>query len=196
MKTKSAEAARGILAGEVLLAALSDRWRQLRSRGIAAIVFGLAVFHWPDVTMMTLTFLWAVYSSVDGALALWSAFVGRAGAPRLWLALVGVAGIACGAMAFAMPETVADRLILFVAAWAAVTGMMQICGAVQLRKAVEGEWILILDGAMAIVFAAALIVWPNLQIPALMWLVGWFAILLGALYLAQAQWLRNGGADR
>ena len=87
--------------------------------------------------------------------------------------------------------TLKPLLVAFVAAWAIVTGLGQVRGAIQLRKVVDGDWVLVLDGAMAIVFGVALIVWPRLPGPALVWLVGWVAILLGSLYLAMGYWLRN-----
>jgi uncharacterized membrane protein HdeD (DUF308 family) len=137
---------------------LAQHWWLLRWRGVAAIAFGLVVFHWPHLTLLTLTFLWAAYSLVDGALVLWGALMGKTGLPRMWLVLIGLGGIVSGSVAIAVPETVAGLLVFFVAAWAIATGLMQIGSAVQLRKAVDGEWILILDGAMAILFGVFLIV--------------------------------------
>jgi uncharacterized membrane protein HdeD (DUF308 family) len=61
----------------------------------------------------------------------------------------------------------------------------------QLRKVVDADWVLALDGIMAIVFGVALLAWPQLSGPALVWLVGWFGILLGSLYLAIGYWLRE-----
>jgi uncharacterized membrane protein HdeD (DUF308 family) len=174
-----------------LLDAFTAHWWLLRLRGIAAIAFGVLAFHFGGESHFGLTYLWGAYSLVDGLLALWAAVGGKAGTPRHWLGLIGVAGVASSVLAFAMPEVVAALLVLFVAAWAIVTGAMQVWGAIQLRKVVDANWILALDGIMAIVFGVALLVWPRIAGLALVWLVGWFGILLGSLYLAIGYWLRD-----
>jgi uncharacterized membrane protein HdeD (DUF308 family) len=181
---------RGAFATTALLEALSGHWWLLRLRGGAAIIFGLLVFQLGDESHRALTVLWGGYSMLDGLLVLWAAVTGKKGTPRSWLALTGLAGIASAAMAFTMPDSVAAWLVVFVAAWAIVTGMTQVAGAIELRKVVEGDWILALDGIMAIVFGVALVLWPRLSGPALVWLVGWFGVLLGSLYLAIGYWLR------
>jgi uncharacterized membrane protein HdeD (DUF308 family) len=185
----------GSLASMEFLAALAEHWKLLRLRGVIAIAFGLVVFYWPDLTVPTLTFLWAAYALVDGVVSLWGALTGKTRTPRLLMALIGLTGIASSLVVFVMPETIGDWLVVSIAAWAAVTGVMQVWSAGQLRKAVNGEWILALDGAMTVLFGVALIIWPHLEFPALVWLVGWFAILLGALYFGVAVWLRDRKAD-
>ena len=164
--------------------------RLLRLRGSAAIAFALLAFFWPRLTLLGLTVLWAGYSFVDGILALSAAISGKAGTPRAWLALIGAAGIACAGAVVASPETIAAHLVAIVAAWAILTGAMQIWAALELRKTVDGEWILALDGTGAILFGVALVVWPQLETVALVWLIGWFAMLLGGLYLAIGIWLK------
>jgi uncharacterized membrane protein HdeD (DUF308 family) len=190
MSSSDLDPGRGAFATSALLEALSGHWWLLRLRGVAAIVFGLLAFHLGDESHRALTFLWGAYSLVDGLLVLWAVATGRTGTPRPRLALAGLAGIASAAMAFTMPDTVATWLVLFVAAWAIVTGILQVASAIQLRKVVEADWILTLDGIMAIVFGMALVAVPRIAEPALVWLVGWFGILLGSLYIAIGYWLR------
>jgi uncharacterized membrane protein HdeD (DUF308 family) len=171
-----------------------DRHGRLMSwRGATAIVFGLLIFLWPHLTLRALTLLWGGYSSVDGVLVLGAAIAARAGTPRLLLGLVGAAGLACAGAVLAAPETIAPLLVAIVSAWAIVTGALQVWVARELRKAVEGEWILALDGAGAIAFGVALALWPRLHIAALVWLIGCFAILLGTFYLAVGTWLARRG---
>ncbi|MBV8187954.1 MAG: DUF308 domain-containing protein [Alphaproteobacteria bacterium] len=190
MTSSNLDPGRGAFATTALLEALSGQWWLLRLRGVAALVFGLLAFHVGDESHRALALLWGAYSLLDGLLVLWAAVTGRTGTPRPWLALTGLAGIASATMAFTMSATVAAWLVLFVAAWAIVTGIMQVAGAIQLRKVVEADWILALDGIMTIVFGIALVAWPRIAEPALVWLVGWFGILLGSLYIAIGYWLR------
>jgi uncharacterized membrane protein HdeD (DUF308 family) len=174
-----------------LLDALAQHWWLLRLRGVAAIAFGVLAFHLGSAPHLALTYLWGGYSLLDGLLVLWAAVTGRTGTPRHWLGLVGLAGIASAAMAFTMPDRVAALLAVFVAAWAIATGAMQVWGAIQLRKVVDADWILVLDGIMAIVFGLVLAVLPDIAELAFVWLVGWFGVALGGLYLGIGYWLKD-----
>src|SRR5262245_52837216 len=131
-----------------LVRALADNWWLLLLRGVASIIFGVLAFIWPGLTLVALIFLWGAYAIVDGAIAVWAAISGRSAqlAPRWWLAIVGIVGLLAGLVAFASPGLTALVLLMFIAAWAIVIGVMEIWGAIQLRKEIEGEWWLILSG--------------------------------------------------
>jgi uncharacterized membrane protein HdeD (DUF308 family) len=176
-----------------LLRALAQNWWLLLLRGIAAILFGILAFAWPGLTLLTLIFLWGAYTIVDGICALWATFTGGAGgmAPRWWLAIVGVAGIIAGLLAFAWPGVTAFVLLLFIASWAIVTGLMQIIGAIRLRKEIEGEWLLVLSGALWVLFGLVLFAQPGAGALALVWLIGWSAVIIGVLYIVLAFRLRS-----
>jgi uncharacterized membrane protein HdeD (DUF308 family) len=176
------------IAGVALLRALADNWWLLLLRGIAAIAFGILAFMWPVLTLLTLIFLWGAYAVVDGVLALWGAIAGPKGymGSRLWLAVVGIAGVLAGLLAFAWPGVTALVLLLFIAVWAIIIGVMQIWGAIQLRKEIEGEWLLILSGLLSVAFGVLLLVQPGAGALAVVWIIGWYAILAGCLYIALA----------
>ena len=66
--------------------------------------------------------------------------------PRWWLAIVGIAGLAAAFMAFTRPGLTIAVLLMVIAVWAIVFGIMEIIGAIQLRKEIDNEWFLILSG--------------------------------------------------
>lgn len=179
----------------LMLRALAENWWLLLLRGIAAIVFGILAFFWPGITLLTLVFLWGAYALVDGVIALWAAISGRVPSmtpgPRWWLGIVGLAGIAAGIMTFAWPGMTTFILLMFIAAWAIVTGVMEIWGAVRLRKEIEGEWLLILSGLLSVAFGIILFAQPGTGALALVWFIGWFAVLFGAVNIALAFRLRQ-----
>ncbi|MFZ0093404.1 MAG: HdeD family acid-resistance protein [Pseudolabrys sp.] len=176
------------IAGAALLRKLADNWWLLLLRGIAAIVFGVLAFVWPVLTLLTLTFLWGAYAIADGILALWEAIAGQGGhvGSRFWLAIVGIAGIIAGLLAFAWPGVTALVLLMFIAVWAIVTGLFEIWGAIQLRKEIEGEWLLVLSGLLSVAFGVILLARPGIGALAVVWLIGWYAILAGAIYITLA----------
>src|SRR5262249_9895057 len=137
----------------LLLNALAKHWWLLLLRGICAILFGALTFVWPRITLLTLVLLYGSYALADGVLALAAGVLGVAeavmgGAPaaRWWLALVGLLGIAVGILTFAWPGITALVLLLFIAGWAIATGVLQIVGAIRLRKEIDNEWLLIASG--------------------------------------------------
>lgn len=181
------------LTGVALLRAMADNWWLVLLRGIAAIAFGILAFIWPVITLLTLTLLWGAFAVADGLLALWGAIAGPRGhmGSRLWLAIVGIAGVLAGLLAFAWPGVTALVLLLFIAIWAIIIGVMQIWGAIQLRKEIEGEWLLILSGLLSVAFGVLLLVRPGLGALAVVWIIGWYAILEGGLLIALALRLKK-----
>jgi uncharacterized membrane protein HdeD (DUF308 family) len=175
-----------------LLASLANNWWVLLLRGLAALIFGVLAFTLPGATLIAVALVWGVYAAADGLLSLWAAISGKgAMAPRWWLFIVGIVGVLAGVVTFAWPVKTAFILLLFIGAWAVVTGVMQIVGAIRLRREIEGEWLLILSGALSVVFGLLMFARPAAGALATVWIIGGFAILLGLTYVALAFRLRR-----
>ena len=176
-----------------LLPALAENWLLLLLRGIVTIAFGVLAFIWPGLTLLTLIFLWGAYAIADGVFALGAAVSNKGGeiAPRWWLALIGLAGILVGLLAFVWPAITAQVLLVFIASWAILTGALQIWGAIQLRKEIDVEWMLVLSGLLSIALGVALLARPGVGALAVIWLIGSFAILVGCIYVSLALWLKK-----
>jgi uncharacterized membrane protein HdeD (DUF308 family) len=176
-----------------LLRSLAENWWLLLLRGIAAIAFGTLAFFWPGLTLLTLTLLWGAYSLSDGVFALWTA-VSAKGAEtesRSWIALTGVVSILAGLVTFFWPDMTAMVLLIFIATWAIIIGALQVWGAIQLRKEIEGEWLLALNGVLSIAFGMIMFVRPAVGALAVVWMIGWFAIFAGCTYIALAFRLKH-----
>jgi len=178
-----------------LLHELSKHWWLLLLRGIAAIVFGVLAFIWPGLTLLTLVILYGVFAIIDGVLALAAVF-GRTGpdVPKWWLVLTGILGIGAGLIALLWPGITALVLIIFIGAWAIVRGIMEIIAAIQLRKEIEGEWLLILAGVLSVLFGLGVLIYPGAGALALAWLIGIYAIAIGAVIVMLALRLRQHNA--
>jgi uncharacterized membrane protein HdeD (DUF308 family) len=175
-----------------MLTALAENWWLLLLRGIAAIVFGVLAFIWPGVTLALLVLLYGAFALVDGAFALAAAIMGKAGiGPRWWLAIVGLLGIGAGVLTFLWPGITALVLLVFIAAWSIMSGIFQIIGAIQLRKEIDNEWLLVVAGLISVVFGILLLAWPASGLLALVWLIGAYAVLYGAVLVGLALRLRN-----
>ena len=107
----------------------------------------LIAFLWPGITLLALTYLFGIYAIVDGAVAIWAAFNAQGdAAPRWWLGLSGVVSIIAGIVAFAYTGITALVLLVFIAVWAIIIGVLQLYAAIQLWKVIDNDWWLILSG--------------------------------------------------
>jgi uncharacterized membrane protein HdeD (DUF308 family) len=148
--------------GRPMLHALAKCWWLLLLRGIAAVLFGLLAFIWPGLTLVTLVLLYGAFALVDGVISLVAAFSGSVKpVPTWWLVVVGLLGIAAGIVTFAWPGITAILLVLFIGAWALVHGIFEIIGAIQLRKEIDNEWMLILGGALSVLFGLIVLIAPG-----------------------------------
>jgi uncharacterized membrane protein HdeD (DUF308 family) len=175
-------------AGPGLLRSLANNWWLLLLRGMAAIAFGVLAFFWPGLTLITLALLWGAYALVDGVIAIWAAFNASGGdaGPRWWLGLSGVVSILAGIVTFYYTGMTTLVLLMFIAVWAIIIGAMQIWGAIALRKALQHEWPLILNGVLSIAFGVIMMAQPGAGALGFVWMIAWYAIVFGSLYIALA----------
>ena len=171
-----------------LMGTLAENWWLLLLRGLAAIAFGVIAFFWPGLTLAALVYLWGAYAIVDGVLALWAAFSASGGdaGPRWWLGLSGVVSILAGIVAFAYTGMTALVLLIFIAVWAILIGVLQLYAAIQLWGVLDNAWWLILSGLLAIAFGAVLIAWPGTGALAVIWTIAWYAVFFGCMLIGLA----------
>lgn len=163
------------MANVALFPVLGQRWWMLLIRGIAAILFGVAAFTWPGLTILILTTIFGVYAIVDGVLAL---IVGVHA--RWWLlAAAGVLGIVIGLVAFFYPGLTALTLLLIIAVWAILRGALELVAAVELRRVIANEWALIIAGVCSLAFGILLFARPAAGALAVIWIIGAYAMLIG-----------------
>jgi uncharacterized membrane protein HdeD (DUF308 family) len=172
---------------------MSRNWWILALRGVLAIIFGILAFIWPTITIGALAILFGAYVLVDGVFSVAAGISSRSETDRWWVALLeGLAGIIVGVLALIWPSVTALVLIYFIAAWALFTGIMEIVGAIRLRQQITNEWALALSGVLSIILGIAMFFAPGISAVALVWVVGAYAILFGALMIYLAFQVRGG----
>jgi uncharacterized membrane protein HdeD (DUF308 family) len=82
-------------------------------------------------------------------------------------------------------------LLMFIAVWAIIIGVLQLYAAIQLRKAIDNEWFLVLSGVLSIAFGVVLIAWPGTGALAAIWTIAWYAVFFGCLLIGLAFRLRT-----
>jgi uncharacterized membrane protein HdeD (DUF308 family) len=172
--------------------ALTRKWWVLLLNGLCAIAFGLLAFAWPAATLFALVILFAVYCLTDGVTAVAAAFA-RDEQGKAWgqMLFIGFVSIITGFVAVVWPGITALVLLTIIAIWAIVRGTFEITAAIKLRKMINNEWLLILAGAVSILFGLILLVHPGAGALALIWVIATFALVRGCLLVALSLRLRS-----
>jgi uncharacterized membrane protein HdeD (DUF308 family) len=165
---------------KTMLEKFTHNWWMFAVRGVAAVIFGILALIWPGQALQALVLLFGAYVFVDGIFAVIAGIAARGTFDRWWAVLLeGVAGILIGVLTFFWPSITALVLLYFIAAWALITGIFEIVAAIQFRRVITGEWMLILGGLLSIIFGVLLFVFPGAGAVSLAWMIGIYAILFG-----------------
>jgi uncharacterized membrane protein HdeD (DUF308 family) len=163
-------------------------WRGIALRGIVAMLFGVVTLVWPGLTLTALVLLFGAFALVGGLFTIAAVITQLAGtgSRRSVMLFDGIVSVIIGVVTFAWPNITALALLYLIAAWAFLTGAMEVAAAVRLRAVLRHEWLLGLAGVASIIFAALLVITPGAGALVITWLIGWYALFFGALLLALA----------
>jgi uncharacterized membrane protein HdeD (DUF308 family) len=161
---------------------LSRNWWMVLVRGLVWILFGVVVFAWPGISLISITLFFGATLLLDGILSVANGIRGRKEHDDWWiLLLIGLAGVAVGLFAVLNPGVASLALIFYIAIWAVATGLMQILAAIRLRKVIEGELWLVLGGLATVIFGILLASNPAAGALAVLWLIGAYAVAFGII---------------
>ncbi|HLY03469.1 MAG TPA: HdeD family acid-resistance protein [Candidatus Cybelea sp.] len=175
--------------------AVARNWWMWLIRGVVAILFGVLAFRWPGNTLVVIGLLFGAYALVDGVVAILATMHAAETHQRWWpLMLEGIAGILIAAITFYDVGITLIALYFTIAAWALITGVLEIVAAIALRAHVTNEFWLILGGTASILFGVLMVWFPLAGALTLVWLIATYAIVFGILMIAFSLRLRAHSA--
>ncbi|MGH6839266.1 MAG: HdeD family acid-resistance protein [Methylocella sp.] len=177
-----------------LSSTLKRNWTVVVARGVFGVLIGLIAFLFPGPTLLSLVGLFAIFLIIDGVLATVAA-VRAASRNERWgfLTFEGIAGIVAGILAMAMPGLTIFVFVGLLAAWALVSGALELRAAFNLATD-HGRWWLALGGIISIAFGVVLVAAPRFGAVVVSWWVGAYATFFGATLIALGFKLRARSA--
>jgi uncharacterized membrane protein HdeD (DUF308 family) len=174
--------------------ALRAHWWALLLRGIIAVLFGVLCFVLTGAAIFALVIWIGAFFIVDGVLMTIGS-VRSASASHMghwwWQLLGGLAGIAAGVLTFVWPGVTALTLGIFIGAWAIVTGAFELVTAIRLRSALPNEWLWVINGGLSLLFGLFVFVFPGAGLVAIIYILGFYAILAGVSMISLSLLLRK-----
>ncbi|MCW2538430.1 MAG: protein of unknown function rane [Frankiales bacterium] len=158
----------------------------LTCKGLVSIVIGVVAVAWPHVTVHVFVIIFAVYAFTAAA-----AEAIRLAAARSALAVLGrllliVLDAIAGFAALRWPEVTTHVAIVIIAAWALVTGILELGFAVGGRHGSSERSLLALDGLIPIALGLVCAISPNASTITIAQTYALFSLIAGAAALAMA----------
>ena len=161
-------------------------------KGICAIALGVSAIAWPGITLLSLVFVFATFTLIDGVAAIVLGIRGEKDGTVWWtLVLMGILAIMAGFVSFVYPQITVTVLLAIIAASAIVRGLFEMIAAIRLRKELDDEWILALSGLMSILFGGLILYRPDAGLVAIVLLIGAYMIAIGVFAIALSLRLRR-----
>jgi uncharacterized membrane protein HdeD (DUF308 family) len=160
-------------------------------RGILALAVGVMALAWPQVTVLALVILFAVYAFIAAGLEAVRAFSRPKAGPVFGHLLLGLVDLAAGVIALAWPGPSALVLVLIVGVWAVTVGVVEIFSAFQVGEPAGTRALVILGGLASVAFGVVLCARPGIGAVTLALLFGLFNLIYGAWMLVQGIELRR-----
>jgi len=176
-----------------MLGYMQRSWWIFLPGGVAAAVFGIVAYVWPAMTLEVLVLLFGSCVLVDGMVGLVNAVRSRDRPGRVWPSVLGSGLGIIGLLTLFSPALCAFVLLMFIAAWSIVGGLLRIVLAFHIRKEITGDWILVLGGGLSIVFGGLLFAMRLAGLVTLALLIGFYAIAFGVLFVMPGFRLRKLG---
>ncbi|HTR55486.1 MAG TPA: HdeD family acid-resistance protein [Kofleriaceae bacterium] len=166
------------------------RWWTVVLRGLVAIAFGIFALFAPTKAYFSLVVLFGVFAVIDGVLAFGLGIKERAYHPGAMIAR-GAVSLAAGLITLFWPNITATALLILIASWAIVAGVIDIVMAVRLRSVIQHEWLLGLEGALSVAFGVLLFLAPLAGAVVLGLWVGAYALIFGGMLVEAGLRLRS-----
>lgn len=148
-------------------------------RGLLAVAVGIVSVAWPNITVGAFVILFAVYAFIAAAMDTVRAFSSSRAGPVFGYLLLAVLSVAAGIVALIWPNITALVLVIWVAAWATVTGVVEAALAFRQGEAAGERAMWAITGLVSIALGVVLFIRPDIGALSLATVFGLFSLFYG-----------------
>lgn len=163
-------------------------------RGLLAIAVGIVSVIWPGITIGAFVILFAVYAFIAAGTDVMRAFSSNRAGPVAGYVLLAVLSLAAGIVALLWPGITALVLVLWIAAWAVVTGTVEVAMAFREGQAAGTRAMWSLSGLISIALGVVLFIHPDIGAASLATVFGLFSIIYGVSAVVLSIQARNAAS--
>jgi uncharacterized membrane protein HdeD (DUF308 family) len=162
-------------------------------RGVLSLVLGVVAIVWPGITVGAFVVLFAVFAFADALSQGGTAFASSGAGAVIGHLLLALLDVAAGVVALVWPGITAYALVIWVGAWALVTGVVEVAAGFQHDEVAGERAMWIIAGLASVLFGLVVFAHPRAGALSLSLLFGFFALVVGFVELAAGINLRRGG---
>ena len=166
-------------------------WWMFAVYGVLAIAFGVFALAQPQSTVWVIIMAFGLLALGDGVISLLSVLRKDIALPNWLLLVYALASIGFGLLAIFRSEAVATALVWLLALWLVVAGIARIVFAAMLRRMLQGNWLLVLSGVLALALGILFLARPDLGVAAIALWLGIGALVYGLLQILVAVYMRK-----
>jgi len=155
-------------------------------RGLLAIAVGIVSVAWPNITVGAFVILFAVYAFIAAVTDAMRAFSSSRAGPVVGYLLLALLSAVAGIVALVWPNITALVLVVWIAAWAIVTGAVEVALTFRQGETAGERAMWALTGLVSVALGVVLFIRPDIGALSLATVFGLFSIVYGisALMLA------------
>jgi len=160
-------------------------------RGLLAIAVGIVSVIWPNITVGAFVILFAVYAFIAAGTDAVRAFSSKRAGPVAGYLLLAVLSLAAGVVALVWPGITALALVLWIGAWALITGVVEVAMAFPQGQTAGSRAMWSLSGLVSIALGVVLFIHPDIGAASLATVFGLFSIVYGVSAVVLSIQARN-----
>lgn len=160
-------------------------WGLAIAQGVLAILFGILALFWPGLTVSLLIVLFSVFVLVWGVVGIIVALSTIGSNKFWWLELIfSVLAVGLGVFMLRNPEDTATVFVLMIGLTFLVRGIIDVLqGLFDGERASDNRIFSVIAGVIGILAGIVTLLYPVSAGVAVVWVVGLYAILYGALVI-------------
>jgi uncharacterized membrane protein HdeD (DUF308 family) len=156
--------------------------------GVSAILFGVAAVFWPQLTLVTLLYLFAAFVLVSGLFALFEGImsIGSKGSSWILKLLLGMLQIGVGIYLLRHPHVTFATFILLIGFTLIFRGVFDMVVAFAEKMSATNRTLLLIGGALSLIVGVLVLFQPAASGVAFVWLIGLYCLITGPITIAIA----------